>query len=116
MITMLILFIATCLLGFILWGCDKISEGAFAGFCLFAAMMFIVIPSVAQNTVLSYGLTPTKSFIDGQLYKDTETNKYYAIYSDENWKIWDLYEKVEIPENVALQKIASTNKTEKISK
>ena len=47
----------------------------------------------------------------------TRTNeKYYAIYSDENWKFWDLYEKVEVPEDIALQKIASTNKMEKISK
>ena len=113
MITMLILFIAVSVFGIVLWVCGKISEGAVAGFCLFAAMVFIVIPSIVQSTTLSYDLTPIKNFVDGQLFHDDETNKYYAIYSDENWKFWDLYEKIEIPPNVAKEKIVSENRLEK---
>lgn len=116
MITMLILFVVTCLLGIILWVCNKISECTLAGFCLLAAMVFILIPSITQSTILSYGLTPSKNFIDGQLYYDEKADKYYAIYSDENWKFWDLYEKVEVPNDIAKEKIESAKINEIISK
>ena len=55
----------------------------------------------------------------GRIFKwcvvhDETNEKYYAIYSDEDWKFWDLYKKVEIPTDVAKEKIASENKLEKI--
>lgn len=115
MITLLIVFIILSIIGFLLWLFGKGQETVFAGFALIGALC-IVIPSIIQSTSLSYGLIPTRNFIDGQLFYDETNEKYYAIYSDENWKFWDLYEKVEIPKDIALQKIASTNKMEKISK
>lgn len=113
MITLIIVFIILSIIGFLLWLFGKVHETVFAGFALIGALC-IVIPSIIQSTSLSYGLIPTRNFIDGQLFYDETNEKYYAIYSDENWKFWDLYEKIEIPTNVAEQKIASKNQLEKI--
>ena len=67
MITLLIIFVILSIIGFLLWLFGKGHETVFAGFALIGALC-IVIPSIIQSTSLSYGLIPTRNFIDGQLF------------------------------------------------
>ena len=77
MITMILLFVLSCAVGFGLWMCGKISETAVAGFALFGAIAFIVMPCLCQKVPITYNKIPYVQCINTEIYYSQSENKYY---------------------------------------
>ena len=101
MITMILLFLLTCILSLILWVAGKVQEQGMAGIALAGIVLFILTPALSQKIPLTYDKIPYASSMSAEIYYSESENKYYKITDGEYWNIFDLYNVCEISEEEA---------------
>lgn len=101
MITMILLFLFTCILSFILWVLGKLEDMGMAYIVFAGVVLFILAPALFQKIPIVYDKIPYASTIRSEIYYSKSENKYYKITDDENWNMFDLYDICEISEEEA---------------
>ena len=75
------------------------------------AVIMLFIPTHIQKTEVVGNAVLIERFEDASLYLDEENDIYFAVETD-RWNPFEMYTRVEIPRELAIQKINEANNAE----